>query len=997
MTGAVVTPGAVPAAAGASLAARISLPVLPPADEATEAALHDLVVAATPDAAGLPSLLERPEVKGLLQTVLAGSPYLKGLIVRDPVRLARLLACDPDAHAAALIDALKPAILAAASEAEAMKRLRDFKSEAALLTALADLGNLWTVMRVTEILTKVADAAVQAAVGYLFVEAVRRGQWLADAEAVHEARSGYIVLGMGKYGAFELNYSSDIDLIVFFDAPLARVATSIEVPTFFVRLTRDLVRLISEPTRDGYVFRTDLRLRPDPGATQVALSTDAAYHYYETVGQNWERAALIKARPVAGDIASGEALLGQLAPFIWRKYLDFAAIHDIHAMKRQIHAHKGFASIAVAGHNIKLGAGGIREIEFFAQTQQLIAGGRQPDLRTPRTLDALAALAARGWTTTTTARELSECYLKLRAIEHRLQMVADQQTHIVPLEPGALARFARFAGFASVDAFSESLTEILTTVQSHYAALFEKAPELTARASNMVFAGKADDPATVATLAAMGFSQPSTVLATVRAWHHGRARAMRSPRSRERLTEVQPLLIEALAQTADPDAALANFDRFLFDLPAGVQLFALLRNNTALLRLLADIMGSAPRLARILSRRSRLFDAVLDAGSNAPAQDREAYARLLSRQVQPGQPFEVALDEARVFASEQQFLIGVSTLSGVLTAEAAGRAYAALAEAVISLFHSRIVSDIERQHGRFPGGGTAVVALGKLGGREMTANSDLDLIVVYDVPEAAMTGALPSDGPKPLPAPQYFARLTQRLVSALTVQTAEGTLYDVDLRLRPSGQKGPLATSLAGFMSYQASDAWTWEHMALTRARVISGGPDVATQVTDAITEVLRRPREAAKTAHDVASMRERIAAEKGCTNPWDLKYVRGGLIDVEFICQYLQLIHAAAVPAVLATDTRAALSRLAAVGILAPADAEVLRSAAGLYSSLIGTLRLMADGPFAPATAPRGLKARLSHVGDAPTFDSLEATVMSMQREVLGVFQRLFTMPPLA
>ncbi len=430
-----------------------------------------------------------------------------------------------------------------------------------------------------------------------------------------EKGSGYIVLGLGKYGAFELNYSSDVDLIVFFDPERATLRAGIETQPFFVRLTRELVRLLDERTRDGYVFRVDLRLRPDAGATQIALSTDAAAIYYESYGQNWERAALIKARAVAGDIEAGEAFLAELAPFIWRRSLDFAAIADIHAMKRQIHAFRGFGGIGVAGHNIKLGPGGIREIEFFVQTQQLIAGGRQSDLRVRQTLQGLAKLAERGWIKEEVRRDLEAAYLFLRSLEHRLQMIADEQTHELPEDPAQLEVLARFAGFAGTGELAGDLVSTLERVQSHYARLFADMPELTAPGTNMVFAGKEDDPATVELLTKMGYSQPSQVLAAIRGWHHGRYPAVRSPRARELLTEVQPLLVTALADTSDPDSAFANFDTFLAELPAGVQLFSLLRANPSLMRLVADIMGTAPRLARILSRRRRLLDAVLDPGT----------------------------------------------------------------------------------------------------------------------------------------------------------------------------------------------------------------------------------------------------------------------------------------------------------------------------------------------------------------------------------------------
>lgn len=356
------------------------------------------------------------QVRELLAGILAGSPYLAGLIRRDPTRLVRLLVQPPEESRDQLLEAVAQRSAEASSVAELMSALRVFKNEIALLTALADLGGVWELSEVTSTLTRAADAAVEQAVRFLFRQAVANGSWLAPDDPTPDRSSGYIVLGMGKYGAGELNYSSDIDLIVFYDKSRLKLRPDLEPQPFFVRMTRELVRILLERTGDGYVFRTDLRLRPDPGATQVALTTDAAFTYYESFGQNWERAAMIKARPVAGDISAGEAFLRELSPFIWRKYLDFAAIADIHAMKRQIHAHRGFGEIGVAGHNIKLGRGGIREIEFFVQTQQLIAGGRQPDLRTPVTLEALDRLAARGWIKPQVRDDLSRAYVYLSTL-----------------------------------------------------------------------------------------------------------------------------------------------------------------------------------------------------------------------------------------------------------------------------------------------------------------------------------------------------------------------------------------------------------------------------------------------------------------------------------------------------------------------------------------------------------------------------------------------------
>ncbi|WP_439542664.1 bifunctional [glutamine synthetase] adenylyltransferase/[glutamine synthetase]-adenylyl-L-tyrosine phosphorylase [Hyphomicrobium sp.] len=931
--------------------------------------------------------LEHPRVRTLIAGIVAGSPYLRSEFARHPARLDDALRADPERRFAELTAALASDLDAAPALPAAMTVLRTYKAAVAQLIALADLAGVWDVVEVTRALSAAADAALQGAVRFLFRQAIAKGEWLADPSGADLA-SGYIVLAVGKYGACELNYSSDIDLIIFFERAKARLKEGVEPQTFFVRLTRDLVRLMDERTAAGYVFRTDLRLRPDAGATQIALSTDAAALYYESFGQNWERAALIKARAVAGDIEAGEDFIAELAPFIWRRNLDFAAIADIHAMKRQIHAFRGFGGIGVAGHNIKLGSGGIREIEFFVQTQQLIAGGRQRNLRTRQTLATLGVLVEAGWIESATAADLADAYRYLRWIEHRLQMVADEQTQEVPSDPAPLESFARFAGYAGTDAFSDALRSVLSRVQRHYAGLFEDAPELTSEGENLVFAGEKDDPGTVAALTRLGYQRPADVLASVRGWHHGRYPAVRSPRARELLTEVQPLLVKAFAATIDPDRAIATFDTFLAELPAGVQLFSLLKANPALMRLVADIMGTAPRLSRILSRRRRLLDAVIDPrafGALPTAEDLDAL--VAAEMAQARDPQDV-LDRARVVGSEQSFLIGVRVLSGSINASEAGIAYARLAESLIAALAADVEREMERVHGRVPGGGAVVLAMGKLGGWEMTASSDIDLIVVYDYDQAATQ----SDGAKPLAPSQYYARYTQRLISHLSAPTAEGGLYDVDMRLRPSGQKGPVAAQLSTFRDYQASEAWTWEHLALTRARVITGPPELRRAVEEAIRATLTRPRDPAVIAKDVRDMRARIESEKGTDNIWDLKQVRGGLVDLEFIAQHLQLVHAGAHPEVLDQNTQAAFRKLAGAGVITPGDAGRLIQAARLVHNLTQVVRLCIEGAFDPTTAPVGLTVLLARAGGAPNFQSLEGELRESLAGVHQLFSELVT-----
>ncbi len=975
-----------------SLASRIvEAPVSAPDGRGAER-LSSLMTEAEANAPALAAVLRDPKVADLLRGTFDGSLFLTMLATFDLERLGRVLTQVPEDHFAAMTRDLAQTMSAVPDMAAAKKVLRKYKTEVAVLTALADLGGVWPVMTVTRVLSECADAAVAAAVRFLFRKATEQGVWQPPDATVPEKASGYFVLAMGKLGAFELNYSSDIDLIVFFDREKSRLAGSGDLQSFFVRLTRDLVVLLDERTPDGYVFRTDLRLRPDAGATQVALSTAAAHGYYETVGQNWERAAMIKARPIGGDIAAGNDFLSELSPFIWRKYLDFASISDIHAMKRQIHAYREIGGITVPGQNLKLGRGGIREIEFFVQTQQLIAGGRQPDLRVRATLDALAALEERRWVKAGCRAELDEAYRYLRRLEHRVQMVADEQTHELPANPATLEAFAHFAGYPGTNELAAELTANLETVERHYSELFEDAPALTGESSNMVFSGAEDDPQTAAELKRLGYSQPAQVLAIVRGWHHGRTPSVRSPRARERLTEVQPLLIAALADTVDPDAAIASFDRFLSELPGGVQFFSLLKAQPGLIRLFADIMGSAPRLAHILSKRRRLLDAVLDPHVLGSRLDEDAIDELLirsfatARETSTGDPMQEVLDTARIIGSEQKFLIGVRALTGSISAAGAGLAYAIVAERLIAGLLREVSRQMEVEYGRVPGGSAVVIAMGKLGGREMTASSDVDLILVYDFER----GAEQSDGPRPLAPQHYYTRLTQRLITALTAHTAEGALYDVDMRLRPSGQKGPVATQLSSFASYQANEAWTWEHMALTRARVIAGSPDLSARVETEIRNVLAAPRDRARIAADIRDMRNRIEAEKATSDIWDLKQVRGGLVDLEFIVQHLQLVFAAEHPRILDQTTLVALDVAACEGLIPVEEHRRLSAAGQLLHDLTQILRLTLEGPFHPASAPKGLKSLLVRAGEAQSFDDLERKLKDALAEIRGAFDRL-------
>ncbi|SFP73396.1 glutamate-ammonia-ligase adenylyltransferase [Mesorhizobium sp. NFR06] len=921
----------------------------------------------------------------LLAAVFDLSPFLRDVARRRPAILDTLLDEPIEARLGAIGEAISGAATADdASESSLMMALRQWKTEAHFLIALADLSGEAKTSATVRRLSDLADACTCAAVDFLLLDAHRQGK-LRLPNPVEPARdSGWILLGMGKLGAHELNFSSDIDLVVFCDPEAPAVIDPLDATDLFSRLTRRLVRILQDRTEHGYVFRTDLRLRPDPGSTPLAIPVEAALRYYEARGQNWERAAMIKARPVAGDLAAGAAFLKELQPYVWRKYMDYAAIADVHSIKRQIHAHKGHGEIAVKGHNVKLGRGGIREIEFFVQTQQLIAGGRFPELRGRETVPMLGALAARGWITADARDALTRQYWFLRRVEHAIQMVADEQTHILPESDEELKRIALMLGFAGEAEFTEAFRASLQQVERHYAALFETAPELSAGVGNLVFTGDVDDPDTLQTLHRLGFQRPSDICRVIRGWHFGRYRVTQSAEARERLTELTPALLKAFGQTRRADEALMRFDEFLAGLPAGIQLFSLLQSNPALLKLMATIMGAAPRLAAIITRRPHVFDGLLDPALLTELPDRAYLSARLAAFIDGERAYEDVLDRLRIFASEQKFLIGVRLLAGSIDPARAGRAFSDLADLTIEAALNAVIAEFALRHGRIAGGRVALLGMGKLGSRELTAGSDVDLILLYDNDADAEE----SDGDKPLAPSHYYTRMTQRLIAAVSAPTAEGVLYELDLRLRPSGNKGPVATHIDAFKKYQRQDAWTWEHMALARARAIGGDGELCAELDDDVAAVLAQPRDSAKVKADASEMRGLIDKEKPPRDLWDIKLIPGGLIDLEFIAQ-VAVITGAIEPGRRATATADLLARLAP-GFAAADVRQELCDAYRLYQALTQMIRLCLTGEFQRDDVPPGLSDLLLAVTDLPDFGVLEAHLKETSRKARRDFDLL-------
>jgi glutamate-ammonia-ligase adenylyltransferase len=867
----------------------------------------------------------------LIKGAGGSSPYLKGLIEREPDWLTG--ACDdPDAAVRGLMQDIR-----GLAPDQLKKGLRRAKDRLALITGLADLGGAWALERVTGVLTDFAGLACDIAVKAEIAALIRRGKLPGQGEDDIATAGGLIVLAMGKMGAHELNYSSDIDLICLFDETRYDPDDYYEARTGMVRATRGMRAMLNDRTEDGYVFRTDLRLRPDPSVTPVCMATEPAEHYYESLGRTWERAAYIKARAAAGDIKAGEAFLKTLTPFVWRRHLDFAAIQDAHDMRLRIRENKGLGgALTVPGHNMKLGRGGIREIEFFTQTRQLIAGGRDPSLRQRGTTQGLAALAEQDWVTQEVAETLTDHYQQHRLVEHRIQMVNDAQTHDMPRTDKGIERIACLMGTDGISLRAD-LTRRLAQVH-----------ELT----EGFFAPDAVDPVPVVEtdILARWITYP----------------ALRSPRAAQVFERLRPELLSHLARTPRPAEALLALDGFLAGLPTGVQLFSLFEANPHLIDLLIDIVGTSPALASHLSHNSAVFDAVIGGDFFADWPGKLVLQAELDALLAADTDYETQLDATRRWTKEWHFRIGVHHLRGLTDATRAGAQYADLADCVIAGLLPVVTAQFARKHGPPPGRGAVVLGMGSLGAAQLNAMSDLDVILIYDPLDADM-----SEGPRPLSSRLYYARLTQAMITSLTALMAQGRLYEVDMRLRPSGNQGPVATSWASFQDYQRTKAWGWEHLALTRARVVAGNADLGADIEAFRQDILNTPRVQSEILHEVTEMRARLAAAKSPAGIWDAKTGAGRMLDIELLAQAGALLANSA-----ARDVPSGLKDAVAGGWLGVAESAELGRLYSLFWSVQAATRLLSGKVLNVDDMGEGGVGFLCRSSGFDTIDTLEAAL---------------------
>ncbi|MBN8844513.1 MAG: bifunctional [glutamine synthetase] adenylyltransferase/[glutamine synthetase]-adenylyl-L-tyrosine phosphorylase [Sphingomonadales bacterium] len=854
-----------------------------------------------PDASHRQSALDR---------LTANAPFLARLAELNPDDVTRFLGEGTDA---ALASVAPPPV-----DDDIMRTLRQWRGRMALLLALGDLSGEHDVATTTRLLSAFADQACDAALTAAFAERV----------AGEEPR-GLSVIALGKLGSHELNYSSDIDPILIFDPETLPRRQRDDPDEAAVRIARRMVEILSARTADGHVLRVDLRLRPHPEVTPIVLPESAAISYYESEALAWEQAAFIRSRASAGDRALGESFLGAIQPFIWRRSLDFRQLKEIGAMSDRIRDHFSQGQAFGPGYDLKRGRGGIREIEFFAQVHQLIYGGRDPSLRAPATVDALAALAKAGRVDADIAERLTGHYATLRRIEHRLQMIEDQQTHCLPTQPAALDAVARLDGEADGAALLAALEPVTADVAACYDRLVVERAATTGLPR--------DEGELAGALMAAGFEPPESALRTVAEWRGGKLRALRSPAALDALETVLPELMKAIGAAPDPQATLLRFDKLVAGLPSAINFFHLLAAQPELAKIATRILSLAPTLADALGARVELIEGLIDKRAfEAPATKTELmseWAPGLS-----GLDYERLLDRVRDRVGERRFAYGVQLIAGATDPMVIACGYSELAEAALQVLADATVAEFTQAHGRIADSELVVLALGRLGGRALTHASDLDLIYLFTGDHLAE-----SDGPRPLGATTYYNRLAQRVTGAMSVPTAAGKLYDVDTRLRPQGAQGPLVVSLDSFERYQREEAWTWEHMALLRARPVYGSDHAKAEVHRIIDDLLGPQREPVKLAQDAAEMRDKIAAHKPPKGALDIKGGPGGLVDLEFAMQVTQLASGRCHD----PNIGSALACLRIDG-LAPAE---ICDAHGLLARMLVMLRLTApEGE--PATA---------------------------------------------
>ena len=925
----------------------------------------------------LTEALETEDGRAFFSFLFGNSPHLTGLLLRD-LECTAALVTEPPAIIAERVRSELAAADPNLPRAELMRFLRVQRNRVAVIAAVYDCFGIWDVMRCAELLADMADHALRLAVAHLLLQSVARGE-VAPPEA---DRWGYFVLAMGKHGSRELNYSSDIDLIALYDPERVRYQGGKTLREHFTRLTRDLVAILETRDAGGYVFRMDLRLRPDAASTPVAITTGFAADYYHSKGRTWERAAMIKARPVAGDLEAGAQFLQRLAPFVWEEGLDFRSVEEIRSISEQIHDFHGHGAVKLAGQNVKLGRGGIREIEFFVHMHQLAYGGRNRRLRGRQVLPMLALLVDEHYLLPSEAGVLRDAYLLLRRVEHRLQMVNDNQTQTLPETDAGLEHIAAFLHLDSREALGALLGPVSVDVHELYRARFN-VPEREQDIAEAILTGPEGSPDALERLQAAGFKEAQTAFDNFRGWAAGRHPSTASERGREAVRALLHDIVEALGKTPDPDRALQRFDGFMAALREDTDLWSMLRANAWLLDLIAVVMGGAPRIADRLAAKPDLLQAVLDPAFFLPIPERDALAAEVEERLGGTKAFRRCVDLVAVWADDRRFQVGVQTLQNLITLDEASASRAHIAEVAIESLLRLVLADLAERHGP-PEGGCAIVALDDLGCGDMVYASPLNLVFATVLKD----GRRLTSGLRPIPSERFYARAAKRLAAALRRRTSAGNdLYDaVALAVLP--HDGPLHGPA---WPAQGAQAWPQTHrlLALARARVLCGDPAAVEPVQSAIRQgVAALPDAADSLRRDLAALRDRLLAEQPSADPFDFQQVRGGLVDLELLARHLQLLHTAELRAVPG-NAAACFEAFAEAGGMAESEAQFLADAVQLQRSVQAFLRLTWSGPASVREAPQTLQSRLATTFECASFDELDAKLRQTQKQAAEVFQR--------
>ena len=927
----------------------------------------------------LAPVCDDPALSARLVTLLGASSLVTRLLLAEQDFWQTVL--DDGGRVEALVPV--PSVPDPADTDALWRILRTFKRRRMLVIATRDLLGTATLEETTRELSVLAGDALEVAVQATRARLVAdHGDVLADAEP-----AGFAVLGMGKLGGNELNFSSDVDLI-YLRADEADASTGgprgvLSAQEFFSRLAEGVTRALHQNTDDGFVFRVDLRLRPEGANGPIVNSRAGALTYYEAWGQTWERGAFLKARTVAGDHALGDAYLVDMEPFVYRRYLDYATIEDIAAMKTRIET--SLARSRAKGWNVKLGRGGIREIEFVIQSTQLVNAGKDARIRERNSLVALAALVEHRYLAAEDGAALAEAYRFLRQVEHKIQLVDERQTQIMPEGEGERS-LARRLGYgqdepaSAVARFREDCTHHGDIVHAAFTSVFHARRQSSAEGDPRfagVLAHLDDEEATRGALAEFGFRDLDASSGHLHLLWDGPSRSPATPRRKKLLREVGPMLLDAVTRAPDPDLALRHLADFLAAVGARSSFLSLLAENPRTLSVLVRLFGTSGFLSALLIRHPEMLDNLVRADLARVTVSKDEMQAELAGLVAAAEDYESRLDVLRRFRHEQFLRVGINDVEGVLPFYAVSDQLSDLAEACLDAAWRVAIEETQTRYGvttrptRF-----VVLGMGKLGGRELTYNSDLDIIFIY-VPLAETAGGVAVH--------EYVTRLAQTLMTSLQVQTREGRMYEIDTRLRPSGNAGPLVSSLEAFARYHAQRAQLWERQAMIKARVVAGDASLAEEVTAIVDRFVYEPPFPDDGAAEIDRIRTRMEHElagserKGI----NVKTGRGGLVDIEFLVQMLQLRHGGAVAEVRQRSTRAALAALAYAGVLPVEEARALQEGYAFLRALTNRLRIERDQPVeALEREGPGLAAVARRLGYQGTADEVAARLLEDHAE---------------